>query len=118
MTPELYVALLEKVIAWLSACILLIGGSFSGALVYIYKQGQGTVASSLASMEKRIGDVADSLSKITDRLFQKTDDLNDRVAAQEARTERVEAICQERHGGNHAPTSPTKVCNPWMPEGA
>lgn len=96
----LYVALLEKSVAWLAAAIVVIGGSFSAALVYIYKQGQGTIVTALQSMDVRIGEVADNLGKLTDKLFDKTDDLTKRSAVHEARIEKVEALCAERHGGS------------------
>ena len=101
-SPDLlYVALLEKALAWLAAAFIVVGGSFSGVIVYIYKQGQKTVTNSLDSMEKRIGDVADSLGKMAEKLFDKTDELSDRTAHLESKFERREGICEERHGSTY-----------------
>ena len=120
-TPDagLYVALLEKAVAWLAGAIVILGGSFSTALIYIYKQGQGTVSQSLKAMEARIGEVADNLSKITERLFSKTDTLAERIADQELKIERVEAICQERHATAplHHPGTGFSVASPWFNKG-
>lgn len=123
-TPDagLYIALLEKAVAWLAGAIVVLGGSFSTALIYIYKQGQGAVAASLKSMDLRIGEVAESLGKIAEKLFDKTDELADRIAAQETRVERVEAVCQERHAINANAATPhhtvPSVASPWFKGGS
>lgn len=92
----LYAKLLEQGIILLSAAVITIGGALCGILIYIYQQGQKGFSEALESLENRIGEIAKSLSNLSEKLFDRTDDHESRLAA-------IEARCQERHGGGQYP---------------
>jgi hypothetical protein len=96
-TPDpLYTKLLEQGIVLLAAAVVTVGGALGGVLIYIYKQGQKGFSEALTSLENRIGEIAKSLSTLSEKLFERTDDHESRLSA-------MEAVCRDRHNGGQYP---------------